>query len=115
MRLAMDNMKPTSLRDVLIYSLIYALDFAVAARVVSYPISKLPGALSRRDAPAEILTNNYTLGVYYASVQVGTPAQALQLVLGTGSSDVWIIDAGAPVCQTNFCLTPCKSYTVTLV
>jgi hypothetical protein len=38
---------------------------------------------------------------YYASVTIGTPAQSLQLVVDTGSSDVWAVAPSAPICATS--------------
>jgi hypothetical protein len=90
--------------------------FDSAAAFVEYSVAKHNyGDLSsadilRRSSFYQTLDNNKTHGAYYASVQIGTPAQIVNLTLSTGSSDVWVIDASAPVCATSadICLTPCK-------
>ena len=111
-------MKRLSMLAFFICSLVYHSNCAAAAKVVSYPITRaLPNyaqtsvaSLSRRANTDEILTNNISLGAYYASVQVGTPAQTLTLLLGTGSSDVWVVDKLAATCSSSNCLTPCQYY-----
>jgi hypothetical protein len=99
-----------------IYGLVYLSACVSAANVVAYTVTRtLPDngqpsvrSLLRRATVGETLTNNASLGGYYASVQVGTPAQMLTLLLGTGSSDVWVIDKLASSCLNTMCLTPCK-------
>ena len=92
-------------------SLVLLCDFACSAKFVSYPVTRaLPEnglARFRRADTVEVLTNNLSSYGYYASVQVGTPSQTLSLLLGTGSSDVWVIDTSAPTCSSTHCATPC--------
>lgn len=40
---------------------------------------------------------------YYADVTIGTPGQALKLVVDTGSSDVWAVASSASICSTKGC------------
>ncbi|KAI1079614.1 aspartic peptidase domain-containing protein [Whalleya microplaca] len=71
------------------------------------------------------LNNNLTAGGYYAQVSVGTPPQTVDLVLDTGSSDVWLLDSSANICQSKrlqayygYCLStydPSNSSTYSLV
>ncbi|RDW85463.1 hypothetical protein BP5796_03788 [Coleophoma crateriformis] len=96
-----------------LYSLLYLCSFSSA--LVSWPVYRnIPStgvSLSRRANYGEVLTNNVSLSAYYASVEVGTPAQTLQLVLSTGSSDVWVISIAAETCTANpnTCVTPFNS------
>ncbi|KAI1755872.1 aspartic peptidase domain-containing protein [Xylaria castorea] len=46
------------------------------------------------------LNNNLTGGGYYAEVALGTPPQPVTLILDTGSSDVWVLDTNADLCQS---------------
>ncbi|KAI0118441.1 aspartic peptidase domain-containing protein [Nemania sp. FL0031] len=46
------------------------------------------------------LNNNLTGGGYYAEVALGTPPQPVTLIIDTGSSDVWVLDANADLCQS---------------
>ncbi|RDW75364.1 hypothetical protein BP6252_06506 [Coleophoma cylindrospora] len=86
-----------------------------SSALVSWPIYRnVPSTgatLSRRANYGETLTNNISLSSYYASVEVGTPAQTLQLILSTGSSDVWVISIAAQTCiaNPNACVTPFNS------
>ncbi|KAK2623820.1 hypothetical protein QTJ16_007001 [Diplocarpon rosae] len=56
------------------------------------------GLFERADAVRADLTNARTQGLYFANVSVGTPGQALQLQIDTGSSDVWVPAAEAELC-----------------
>ncbi|KAH7370383.1 aspartic peptidase domain-containing protein [Rhexocercosporidium sp. MPI-PUGE-AT-0058] len=95
-------------------SLVYFIGYASAARVISYPVSRashengqpLPRGISQRANTVEVLSNNKSRSAYFASVEVGTPAQKLSLMLGTGSSDIWMISKSAPACTVENCLTP---------
>lgn len=98
----------------------YLSNCSLAAKVVAYNVTRaLPengqtsiASLTRRDpgSVGERLFNNISLGGgYFASVQVGTPAQPLMLLLSTGSSDIWVIDQNSTDCNSNnVCVTPCK-------
>ncbi|KAI1170426.1 aspartic peptidase domain-containing protein [Nemania sp. FL0916] len=46
------------------------------------------------------LNNNLTGGGYYAQVALGTPPQPVTLILDTGSSDVWVLDRHADLCES---------------
>lgn len=47
-----------------------------------------------------MLTCYVLLGGYYAEVALGTPPQPVTLILDTGSSDVWVLDTHADLCQS---------------
>ena len=72
--------------------------------------------LSSRSTITESIGNNITGGSYIANVSVGTPPQNVQLVIDTGSSDVWLLDVSADLCtnttdqaeEDSGCQTPCK-------
>lgn len=79
-----------------------------AANVLRIPVARnSPGTvtrrhprLSRRATFTESLVNNITGGGYYASVSVGTPGQDIDMILDTGSSDAFIVAAGADLCES---------------
>ncbi|KAI1345537.1 aspartic peptidase domain-containing protein [Xylaria sp. FL0043] len=75
----------------------------VAQKVVSLPFSRAgPGHTSLRKRAgtySQELNNNLTGGGYYAEVSLGTPPQPVTLILDTGSSDVWVLDSHADLCQ----------------
>lgn len=81
---------------------------AAAANVLRIPVARnSPGTvtrrhprLSRRATFTESLVNNITGGGYYASVSVGTPGQDIDMILDTGSSDAFIVAAGADLCES---------------
>ncbi|KAL3420227.1 aspartic-type endopeptidase OPSB 2 [Phlyctema vagabunda] len=90
---------------------IAALAFpAMAANVVTMSIARNPASsgisrrhLSGRDIITQSLGNNITGGSYMVSVQAGSPPQSMDLVIDTGSSDVWLLDSSADLC-TNLTL-----------
>ncbi|KAI2470150.1 aspartic peptidase domain-containing protein [Annulohypoxylon bovei var. microspora] len=80
------------------------VDGAIAQRVIpvgfSKPTSRLPALHKRAGTYSQELNNNLTGGGYYAQVTVGTPAQTVDLIVDTGSSDVWILDSDANLCNS---------------
>ncbi|KAK0112783.1 hypothetical protein ONS95_014516 [Cadophora gregata] len=107
-------------------SLVYLVGSGSAAKVVSYPVTRalarneqlLRREISQRSNFQELLSNNKSRGIYYASVEVGTPAQKLSLLLSTGSSDIWVIADTAAACKEGGCLTsfnPNTSQTISTV
>jgi hypothetical protein len=78
--------------------------------LVKFPISRrndLPSDhmsrrhLERRGTITESLLNNYTGStLYLATVTVGTPGQTIAVDIDTGSSDVYVIAAGADECTS---------------
>ncbi|KAI1291291.1 aspartic peptidase domain-containing protein [Xylaria venustula] len=85
---------------------------AVAHKIVSLPFSRTggTGTASGRTTNSSVrkrggtysqeLINNLTVGGYYAHVSLGTPPQPVTLTVDTGSSDVWILDSRADLCQS---------------
>ncbi|GAW23308.1 hypothetical protein ANO14919_128640 [Xylariales sp. No.14919] len=77
---------------------------AVAQKVVPLGFSRAGPATTslrkRANAYSQELNNNLTGGGYYADVALGTPPQPVTLILDTGSSDVWVLDADADLCQS---------------
>jgi len=71
---------------------------------------------SRRGQTTDIgITNQGTDTSYFAQVEVGTPAQKFNLVLDTGSSDLWFATSGCAGCSTSTpVLDPVKSTTLQL-
>ncbi|KAI0868296.1 aspartic peptidase domain-containing protein [Hypoxylon argillaceum] len=76
----------------------------VAQRVVPLSFSKAgpehETLRKRAGTYSQELNNNLTGGGYYAQVALGTPPQPVTLILDTGSSDVWVLDANADLCQS---------------
>lgn len=100
------------------YGLMFLADRISCAKVIEYKVKRgsqeIVGATSpslTRRTPStylETLANNITKDYYYATVQVGTPPQSVDLVLGLASSDIWVIDSRALACVTpGGCYTPC--------
>ncbi|OAV99883.1 hypothetical protein PTTG_01476 [Puccinia triticina 1-1 BBBD Race 1] len=51
--------------------------------------------LRARDPSAAALTNGYADSEYYGVIYVGTPPRPFNVILDTGSSDLWLIGQGA--------------------
>lgn len=87
--------------------------------------NRQPALHRRAGTYSQELNNNLTGGGYYAQVTVGTPPQTVDLVVDTGSSDVWILDSRANLCRSKtmqnyygYCLStydPSKSSTYSIV
>lgn len=56
--------------------------------------------VKRDDKYLEISLDNY-LTYYNIEVGLGTPAQSFNLLIDTGSSDMWVIDESNPYCTTD--------------
>ncbi|KXJ94051.1 aspartic peptidase domain-containing protein [Microdochium bolleyi] len=52
-----------------------------------------------RLALAQELLHNRTAQAYFATLQIGTPPQDIDLLIDTGSADLWVLDSGAVLCQ----------------
>ncbi|RYC61444.1 hypothetical protein CHU98_g4771 [Xylaria longipes] len=76
----------------------------VAQKVVPLSFSRAgpehQGLRKRAGTYSQELNNNLTGGGYYAEVALGTPPQPVTLILDTGSSDVWVLDTNADLCQS---------------
>ncbi len=74
----------------------------------------LPEQLSKRYSIQKPILNNESC--YTAMTYVGTPPQKMEFVIDTGSTDVWMIAAEAPLCSKAWykqayhasCHTPCE-------
>ncbi|KAI0522302.1 aspartic peptidase domain-containing protein [Xylaria bambusicola] len=77
---------------------------AVAQKVVSLSFARAgpehKSLRKRAGTYSQELNNNLTGGGYYADVALGTPPQPVTLILDTGSSDVWVLDTHADLCQS---------------
>jgi len=54
----------------------------------------------RRAVAGFSMTNQQSDASYFAQVNVGTPPQSFNLILDTGSSDLWVTDSQCANCQT---------------
>jgi hypothetical protein len=87
------------------YTLLAAEAATVLAseKVIQYPFTKVRrqhNKLQKRAGTIAVgLGNAQTL--YFVNTTVGTPGQAVQMQLDTGSSDVWMTDSTATFCQQN--------------
>jgi hypothetical protein len=58
-----------------------------------------PGShVAARQTQEETLANQVQR--YEAEILVGTPGQSITVTIDTGSSDLWIVDVNAPMCQS---------------
>ncbi|KAK4232274.1 putative candidapepsin-8 precursor [Podospora fimiseda] len=88
---------------------------ALSQHVIQFTVTKgLPGtqaesgsALARRATYSEQLINNISGAGYYVHVKVGTPAQAMTLLVDTGSSDAWVLSYKADACINSDSLVKC--------
>lgn len=85
-------------------SLLALSSYAAALNVVSVSIQKVSNTelirrgLSPRATITESILNNASGGSYMANVNIGTPPQAISLVIDTGSSDVFSLSYQADEC-----------------
>ncbi|KAF4481049.1 putative aspartic-type endopeptidase OPSB [Colletotrichum fructicola Nara gc5] len=82
------------LADVAASQLVVSTDF----KRVSFPPDLVQ--ITRRDTFDVTAINNLTGGGYYSEVEVGTPGQKMLMHLDTGSSDTWVVDKQADLCNS---------------
>lgn len=68
----------------------------------STPVQKETGAF--------FLNLNNAQTLYYATLKVGTPEQEVQVMIDTGSSDLWFISSTNSQCQSNGGTIDCSKY-----
>lgn len=75
-------------------------------KVLHMPMARNPNAnhLTKRGSAAVSVTNAMSEGIYFVNATVGTPGQLVQLVLDTGSSDVWFFGPNSCDAKTSDCL-----------
>lgn len=77
-----------------------------------YGFAKPHGKRASADIP---LTNQQIDASYFATVDIGTPPQSFDLVMDTGSSDLWVADTSCTSCPRGIPLfDPSKSTTAQL-
>ncbi|EED16393.1 yapsin, putative [Talaromyces stipitatus ATCC 10500] len=87
-------------------------------KVLHMPMARNPNAnrLAKRGSASVGVTNAVSEGLYYVNASVGTPGQKVQLVLDTGSSDIWFFGPHSCDAKTTECLggiyNPVNSSTV---
>jgi hypothetical protein len=81
------------------------IEFAVKRAEIDSPASNFV----RRSTPFvnELQWGRKGVHTYYTTVYIGLPPQKVDLIISTGSSDVWVIDTLADECVEAQCLTPC--------
>jgi len=90
-------------------------------KVLSMPFSrhKRHPIEKRASSFSVAIENDYQLGLYYVDASVGTPAQAVQLQIDTGSSDVWFFGPNSCNASTSPCegglFNPSDSSTVEVI
>lgn len=79
---------------------------AAEPRVLHMPMARNPNVnpLAKRGAASVTVTNAMSEGIYFVNATVGTPGQLVQLVLDTGSSDVWFFGPNSCDTKTSDCL-----------
>jgi hypothetical protein len=75
-------------------------------KVLHMPMARNPNAnpLAKRDTASVTVTNALSQGIYFVNATVGTPGQLVQLVLDTGSSDIWFFGPNSCNAKTSDCL-----------
>lgn len=77
---------------------VVAMEFNVK-RSVPAGVTPSRGRIQRRDGGmTEVELRNEQRLVYLSEIQIGTPGQTLEIVLDTGSSDLWVMDTENPYC-----------------
>lgn len=83
-----------ALADVAASQLVVSTNF----KRVSFPPDL--AQITRRGAFDVTAINNLTGGGYYSEVEVGTPGQKMLMSLDTGSTDAWVMDKQADLCNS---------------
>ncbi|GKT42628.1 putative aspartic-type endopeptidase opsB [Colletotrichum spaethianum] len=65
---------------------------------VQFPLDLVQ--ITRRETLDLAALNNITGGGYYSEVKVGTPGQKALMHIDTGSSDTWVVDKQADLCNS---------------
>jgi len=69
-------------------------------KVVKLDIAGRPKeTLRKRETYGVTIGNAFSHGLYYVNASVGTPPQTVQLLIDTGSSDVWMFGPNLENCQ----------------
>jgi len=89
------------------------VDYAAAANALRHKYGFKPSSHSRRAQTTDIgLTNQGEDSLYFAQFSIGTPAQSFDLLLDTGSSDLWFAANNCSSCpQSTPMFNPTKSST----
>ncbi|RCK60668.1 Candidapepsin-7 [Candida viswanathii] len=65
---------------------------------------------THKQTGAFFLNLNNAQTLYYATLKVGTPEQEVQVMVDTGSSDLWFISSSNSQCQSNGGSVDCSKY-----
>ncbi|KAH7037421.1 aspartic peptidase domain-containing protein [Microdochium trichocladiopsis] len=79
---------------------------AAVPRVARLDIRRRPGeqllsseGLTRGSSFGQQLVHNRTAQAYFATLNIGTPPQSNDLLVDTGSAELWVLEQGADICQ----------------
>lgn len=84
-------------------------------RIMSIGIAKRPPQSQNREDLSSVLTigqalgHNRTAQAYFTTLQVGTPPQSIDLLVDTGSAELWLLDETADICSSpGLCSDTCE-------